>query len=138
MEYTVGIVLGIGIGIFSSLVGLDRDRALYPVALIVIASYYCLYAVIGGSNSALVNEMIAGAVFVVVAVIGFRTNLWLAAAGITGHGVFDFFHHLIIENPGLPTFWPMFCMSIDIVLGAYLALMLWRKTIASTPIQGVR
>lgn len=134
MEYTVGIVLGIAIGIFSSLVGLDRDRALYPVTLIVIASYYCLYAVIGGSNSALVNEMIAGAVFVAVAAIGFRTNLWLVAAGIAGHGVFDFFHHLIIENPGLPSFWPMFCMSIDIVLGAYLALMLWRKTIASRPI----
>ena len=133
MEYTVGIVLGIAIGIFSSLVGLDRDRALYPVALIVIASYYCLYAIVGGSNSALVNEMIAAAVFVVVAAIGFRTNLWLVAAGIAGHGVFDLFHHLIIENPGLPTFWPMFCMSIDIVLGAYLALMLWRKTIASTP-----
>ncbi len=138
MEYTVGIVLGIAIGIFSSLVGLDRDRALYPVALIVIASYYCLYAIVGGSNSALVNEMIAAAVFVVVAAIGFRTNLWLVAAGIAGHGVFDLFHHLIIENPGLPTFWPMFCMSIDIVLGAYLALMLWRKTIASTPMQGVR
>ena len=76
MEYTVGIVLGIAIGIFSSLVGLDRDRALYPVALIVIASYYCLYAIVGGSNSALVNEMIAAAVFVVVAAIGFRTNLW--------------------------------------------------------------
>ena len=138
MEYTVGIVLGIAIGIFSSLVGLYRDRALYPVALIVIASYYCLYAIVGGSNSALVNEMIAAAVFVVVAAIGFRTNLWLVAAGIAGHGVFDLFHHLIIENPGLPTFWPMFCMSIDIVLGAYLALMLWRKTIASTPMQGVR
>lgn len=132
MEYAVGVILGIGIGIFSTLVGLDRDRALYPTALIVIASYYSLYAVLGGSNSALVLETIVAAAFVVIAAVGFRTNLWLVAAGIVGHGIFDIFHHLIIDNPGLPTWWPMFCMSIDVVLGAYLALMLWRKTLETT------
>ncbi len=132
MEYAVGVILGIGIGIFSTVVGLERDRALYPTALIVIASYYCLFAVVGGSNTALVNETIVAVVFVVIATIGFRTNLWIVAAGITGHGVMDIFHHLIIVNPGLPTYWPMFCMSIDIVLGLYLALMLSRKRIAPT------
>ncbi len=129
MEYTVGAVLGIGIGIFATLVGLDRDRALYPVALIVIASYYCLYAVLGGSNTALVNESIVAAVFVVIAAVGFRTNLWLVAAGIVGHGVMDIFHHLFIENPGLSTWWPMFCMSIDIVLGIYMAWLLWNNRV---------
>lgn len=132
MEYTVGIVLGIGIGIFATVVGLDGDRALYPTALIVIASYYCLFAVVGGSNPALVRELVVAAVFIVIAAVGFRINLWLVAAGIVGHGVFDFFHHLVIDNPGLPTWWPMFCMSIDIVIGAYLALMLVRKQIAPT------
>jgi hypothetical protein len=134
MEYVVGVILGIGIGIFSTVVGLDRDRALYPVALIVIASYYCLYAVLGGSNTALVNESIIATLFVVIAAVGFRTNLWIVAAGIVGHGVMDIFHHLFIENPGLPTWWPMFCMSIDIVIGAYMALMLWRKGIPTTMI----
>lgn len=134
MEYVVGVILGIGIGIFSTVVGLDRDRALYPVALIVIASYYCLYAVLGGSNTALVNESIIATLFVVIAAVGFRTNLWIVAAGIVGHGVMDIFHHLFIENPGLPTWWPMFCMSIDIVVGAYMALMLWRKGIPTTMI----
>ena len=129
MEYTVGAVLGIGIGIFATLVGLDRDRALYPVALIVIASYYCLYAVLGGSNTALVNESIVATVFLVIAAVGFRTNLWLVAAGIVGHGVMDIFHHLFIENPGLPTWWPMFCMSIDIVLGIYMAWLLWNNRV---------
>lgn len=133
MEYTVGIVLGIGLGIFSTVVGLDRDRALYPAALIVIASYYVLFAVVGGTNTAIVNETIAAAIFVAVAAVGFRTNLWLVAAGIIGHGVFDIFHHLIIENPGLPPWWPMFCMSIDIVLGVYMALILVRKR--SSPVR---
>lgn len=136
MEYAVGAFLGIGIGIFSTVVGLDRDRALYPATLIVIASYYSLYAVIGGSNTALVSETIVALVFVALAAVGFRTNLWLVAAGIVGHGVMDIFHHTFIDNPGLPAWWPMFCMSIDIVLGMYLALMLARKriTAASTAI----
>ncbi len=132
MEYAVGVILGIVVGIFSSVVGLDRDRALYPAILVVIASYYCLFAVLGGSSTALVSEIIAALVFVVIAAVGFRTNLWLVAAGTVGHGVFDIFHHLIIDNAGLPTWWPMFCMSIDVVLGAYAAFMLARHRVTAT------
>jgi len=132
MEYAVGVILGIIVGIFSTVVGLDRDRALYPAILVVVASYYSLFAIMGGSNTALVLETILGLVFVLVAAVGFRTNLWLVAAGITGHGVMDIFHHLMIDNRGIPAYWPMFCMSIDIVLGLYMALLLGRKRIAST------
>ena len=132
MEYAIGVTLGIGIGIFSTVVGLDRDRALYPAMLIVIASYYCLFAVQGGSNRAIVIETAVGAAFVIIAAVGFRTSLWLVAAAIVGHGVFDLFHHLFIDNAGLPSWWPMFCMSIDIVIGIYLAIMLARKRIAAS------
>lgn len=131
MEYAVGILLGIVVGIFSTAVGLDRDRALYPAILVVIASYYGLYAVLGGSNTTIVLEVLTGLVFVAIAAVGFRANLWIVAAGTVGHGVFDIFHHLIIDNPGLPRWWPMFCMSIDIVLGIYLAVMLWRNRISA-------
>jgi hypothetical protein len=130
MEYIVGVVLGIFVGLFGSIVGLDRDRALYPAILVVIASYYGLFAVLGGSTNALIGEVIVGTVFVAIAAVGFRTSLWLVAAGTIGHGVFDIFHHLLIDNAGLPAWWPMFCMSIDIVIGAYLATMLATKRIA--------
>lgn len=133
MEYAVGIILGIAVGIFSTVVGLDRDRALYPAILVVIASYYGLYAVLGGSNTAIVLETLVGLLFVAVAAVGFRVDLWIVAAGTVGHGIFDVFHHLIIENPGLPTWWPMFCMSIDITLGVYLAWLLWSKRVRVRP-----
>ncbi|HBE81554.1 MAG TPA: hypothetical protein PLN05_13260 [Pyrinomonadaceae bacterium] len=133
MEYAVGIILGIAVGIFSTVVGLDRDRALYPAILVVIASYYGLYAVLGGSNTAIVLETLVGLLFVAVAAVGFRVDLWIVAAGTVGHGIFDIFHHLIIENPGLPTWWPMFCMSIDITLGVYMAWLLWSKRVRVKP-----
>jgi len=133
LEYAVGIILGIAVGIFSTVVGLDRDRALYPAILVVIASYYGLYAVLGGSNTAIVLETLVGLLFVAVAAVGFRVDLWIVAAGTVGHGIFDVFHHLIIENPGLPTWWPMFCMSIDITLGVYMAWLLWSKRVRVRP-----
>jgi hypothetical protein len=40
--------------------------------------------------------------FTAAAAIGFRTTLWVVVAGLAGHGVFDFFHHALIENPGVP------------------------------------
>ncbi len=132
MEYAIGIILGIAVGVFSTSVGLDRDRALYPAILIVIASYYSLFAVMGGSTNPIIIETLVGMVFVTIAAISFRNNLWIVAAAIIAHGIFDLFHHLFIHNPGLPTFWPMFCMSIDIVLGAYLAFRLSQGKISAT------
>lgn len=122
MEYFVGVALGLGVGLLTSVVGMDRDRALYPAILIVIASYYELFAIMGG-GAALVEELLLSAAFVLAAIIGFRTNLWIVAAAIVGHGVQDLFHARLIENTGVPAWWPMFCASIDGVIGFYLA---WR------------
>ena len=125
----IGLALAPAIVALGRLSGLDRDRALYPVTLIVIASYYVLFATMGGAD-ALPGELIAAAVFVVVAIFGFRTTLWWAAAGIAGHGIFDWFvHPRLIANPGMSAFWPAFCGSIDVALGVLLAILLLRGAI---------
>lgn len=122
----IGIALALAIVALGRFSGLDRDRALYPVALIVIAAYYVLFATMGGAQ-ALASELIAATVFVVVAIVGFRTSLWWAAAGIAGHGVFDWVvHPRLIVNPGMPVFWPAFCGTIDVALGALIAILLLR------------
>lgn len=129
LPVVIGLALALAIVALGRLSGLDRDRALYPVTLIVIASYYVLFATMGGAD-ALPGELIAAAVFVVVAIFGFRTTLWWAAAGIAGHGIFDWFvHPRLIANPGMPAFWPAFCGSIDVALGVLLAILLLRGAI---------
>jgi hypothetical protein len=133
MEYVIGTGLGLILGFSTTLLGMDRDRALYPTALIVIAAYYDLFAVMGGSDQSLLAELAAGSIFVVLAVAGFKWNLWLTAAGITGHGIFDIFHDRFIYNAGVPHFWLGFCSSIDVVLGLYLAGMLWLGRVSSRP-----
>ena len=131
--FTVPVLIGVALApvivLLGRLSGLDRDRAMYPITLIVIAAYYVLFATMGGAQ-ALAGELIAATVFTVVAIVGFRTSLWWVAAGITGHGVFDWVvHPRLIENPGMPVFWPGFCGSIDVALGALLAILLFRRAI---------
>jgi hypothetical protein len=49
MEYLIGLVLSLVVAGFASSVGFDRDRVYYPVVLIVIATYYVLFASMGAS-----------------------------------------------------------------------------------------
>ena len=116
---------------FAIIVGFDRDRSFYPTVLIAIASYYVLFAVMGGSGRALVIEIAAASVFLLLAVLGFRKHLWLVSAAIVGHGCFDFVHHLFIENPGVPRWWPGFCLAFDVIFGGSLAAHLMRRSISS-------
>jgi hypothetical protein len=128
MEYLVAVILGLVVGGFAMVSGFDRDRSFYPTVLIVIASYYSLFAVMGASRySTLEIEIAAGLVFSAFAVLGFKKSMWLAAAGIAGHGLFDFFvHPVLVTNPGMPVWWPGFCGTIDLVLGGWLGICLWK------------
>jgi hypothetical protein len=56
LAYLVGALLAFAVGGLGTVVGLDRDRAFYPTVMVVIASYYVLFAVMGGSTQALLIE----------------------------------------------------------------------------------
>ena len=98
MALLVGALLALAAGLLARASGLDRDRAFYPTVAIVIASYYALFAVMGASTHALALESLVGA-----------------------HGVFDLVHATIISNPGVPSWWPAFCLAYDATAAGYLA-----------------
>jgi hypothetical protein len=91
---------------------------------IVVASYYALFAVMGDSTHALALESLAGAVFLAVAASGFRSSLWLVVVALAAHGIFDLSHGALIPNPGVPRWWPEFCLAYDVTAAAYLAWLL--------------
>ena len=131
MEYLIGVVLTLGVIAFAAVIGLDRERAFYPTVMIVIASYYVLFAVMGASTRTLGIESIVAGVFVLFAVFGFKRSYWLLIAALIGHGVFDFAHHFFIDNPGVPRWWPGFCLASDVVFGAWLIVRMMRRRKAS-------
>ena len=87
MAYLVGALLALAVGRLGTVVGLDRDRAFYPTIMIVIAFYYILFAVIGGSGDALLIEAAVAAVFLAAALVGFKYSLWLVVAALAAHGI---------------------------------------------------
>lgn len=131
MEYLVGAGLALAVSALASWVGFDRDRAFYPILMIVIASYYGLFAAMSGSIQALAAESAVIVVFVLVASLGFKRNLWFVSGALFAHGIFDCFHGHLIWNPGVPAWWPMFCLTYDLAAGAYLAWLLNRSRIAA-------
>jgi hypothetical protein len=129
MEYLIGVILALAVAGFATLIGLDRGRAFYPTVLIVVASYYVLFAVMGASGRTLGMEIAVASGFCLLAVLGFKMKFWLVAAALVGHGAFDFVHHLFIDNPGVPQWWPGFCLAFDGIAGAWLAMRLMTRSL---------
>lgn len=127
MEHLIGFILALAVAAFATGIGLDKDRAFYPTVLMVIASYYVLFAVMGSAERFLVPEAVPMAAFIAIAAAGFKRNLWLVVAGFAIHAMFDFTHARIIANPGVPAFWPGFCLSYDLTASVCLAAILLKK-----------
>ena len=124
MEYAIGVTIAAAVGLFGSLVGFDKERSFYPVVLIVIATYYLLFAAMAKSTDALVGEASPVLMFVAAAALGYRKTPWIVVAGLALHGAFDFIHHAVIINPGVPSWWPGFCLAYDVTAAAYLAALI--------------
>jgi len=139
MEYLIGLLLSLGVAGLAALIGFDRDRSFYPTVLIVIASYYVLFAMMGASQRTLWIEIaIATATPTAFSLLASKRSLWLVVAALVAHGIFDFVRHLFIENPGVPHWWPAFCLAFDGVLGAFLALRLLTRPNNSPSISSLR
>jgi hypothetical protein len=94
VAYATGLVLALLTALLARLAALDRDRAVYPTLV--------LFAAMGGSVHALLLESVTMTIFALVAVVGFKVNLWLVVAALAAHGVFDSLHHRLVANPGVP------------------------------------
>jgi len=126
MPYLVGIALSLGVAVFARSVGFDRDRAFYPTVLIVVASYYVLFAVMSGSVETVLLESILMALFAIAAVAGFKASPWIVVAALAGHGVQDAVHGHIVANAGVPAWWPAWCLAYDVGAAGALAWILMR------------
>ena len=124
MPLLVGALLALAVGALGTIAGMDRDRAFYPVVTFAVASYYVLFAVMGASSGIVMIESSVCLVFIAAAVAGFKSSLWIVMAALAGHGIFDLFHGSLISNPGVPEYWPNFCMAFDVLFAGYLAWQL--------------
>lgn len=129
----VGLALAVGVWAGAALVGFSRERNFYPLVVIVTASYYGLFALLGGTVTALWSEVGVTFLFVALAVAGYRSTDWIAVAALIGHAVFDAVHGGLIDNAGVPPWWPSFCLTFDVVMAALVAWRLRAARPATAP-----
>ena len=133
MAAAVGLVFALVVAAYAAALRLDRDRAFYPVVLIVIALYYVLFAAMTGSPRVILLESLLAGAFIAAASVGFKRSLWLVAAGLAAHGVQDAFHARLVANPGVPAWWPAFCATYDLAAAAVLGWLLLRRASEVAP-----
>lgn len=120
MPIMLGVALAVVIAISARWMQFDRDRSFYPTVLIVIASYYLLFACMAGQ--AVFEEALVALAFTAAALLAAFYWPLGVGVGIALHGVFDILHDGLIDNPGVPIWWPAFCAAVDITLGFWLVV----------------
>ena len=134
MAYGIGLALALLVSLFARTVGLDRDRAFYPTVLIVIASYYVLFAAMISSIETVLLESIVMTLFVIAAVVGFKRSPWIIVGALAAHGVQDAVHGHIVANAGVPAWWPAWCLAYDVGAAGALAWLLTSADVPSTAV----
>ena len=69
--------------------------------------------------------------FMIAAVAGYKSSAWVVVVGLAGHGVFDAVHGTLLENAGVPMWWPAFCLAYDVGAAGGVAWVITRRRGAS-------
>jgi hypothetical protein len=122
----IAALIGVAVGVLTIVLArlIRGQRWLYSIGLLTLPSLYASFALQAGEPAVGVKEMIYGVPFVVVGLVfAFVSVRWSAV--VIGafwilHGLYDLTHSQFITNAGVPGWYPVFCFSVDIVVGAYL------------------
>jgi hypothetical protein len=99
--------------------------------MIVIASYCALFAVMVYSIQALASESLVIVASLGALSAGYKRSLWPVVVTLAAHGAFDLFHGQLIDNPGVPSWWPHFCLAYDVIAAVYLTWLLSGSTVGA-------
>jgi hypothetical protein len=92
--------------------------------LVAIAFIYVGFSLKQNPVGHIILECSVALGFSFIAMIGYTKNNSIIAYGIILHGIWDIFHHngLLIRTD-IPPYWPVFCLTIDFILGLYLLVV---------------
>ena len=118
--------IGAAVGVFT--IALARvirgQRWLYSIGLLTLPSLYAFFALRVGEPAVGAREMLYGIPFIaaglVFAFVSVRQSAVVVGAFWILHGLYDLAHGRLITNAGVPDWYPVWCFSVDVVMGAYL------------------
>ena len=114
-----GLGLAVGLILLGRLTGFGRERSYYPMLVLVIASYYPLFAFMAGQNPML--ELACAAAFMALAL---GPVIWgqawiLVGVALVAHGLFDLWLPGHAGHAAGPVWWAPFCAAVDLPLGLW-------------------
>ena len=118
-------LIGVAVGVLTIVVAriIRGQHWLYSIGLLTLPSLYASFALRAGEPAVGVKEMIYGVPFVVVglafAFVSVRQSALVVGAFWILHALYDVTHRRFFTNPGVPDWYPVFCFSVDVVVGAY-------------------
>ncbi len=119
----LGGILAVGYVRVASRRGAQHGRRAFAIGLVVAALVYVVAAAIRLNVAALLIEGPALIAFGVVAVAGDRRWPALLAAGWALHVAWDVVPHVLIQQSYIGAWYPMLCISFDLVVAGYVG---WR------------
>ncbi|HQW67156.1 MAG TPA: hypothetical protein PLJ23_08945 [Gemmatimonadales bacterium] len=121
-------LVGAAVGVLTIVIArlIRGERWLYALGLLTLPGLYASFAIAAGASAVGATEMLIGIPFVVVgllfAFVSVRHSAVVVGAFWLLHGGYDLLHSRFLSNPGVPTWYPIFCFVVDAVIGAY---VLW-------------
>lgn len=122
----IAALIGVAVGVLTIVLAriIRGQHWVYSLGLLTLPGLYAFFALQAGERAVGVKEMIYGAPFVVAglvfALVSVRQSAVVVGAFWILHGLYDLTHDQFITNAGVPGWYPVFCFSVDVVIGAYL------------------
>src|SRR6185369_5444191 len=119
-------LIGIAIGVLTIVLArtIRGQHWVYSLGLLTLPSLYASFALRAGERAVGVEEMIYGLPYVAAgltfALVSVRYSAVVVGALWILHALYDLTHSWFITNRGVPGWYPVFCFSVDVVIGAYL------------------
>ncbi|QZP31516.1 DUF6010 family protein [Pseudomonas sp. DR48] len=121
-------ITGLLVGVASIFLAkqLSGERWMYAACLVTLPAIYCLFALYAGDRATGLKELMVGIPFLLGGLLFAFASLPTSGYVVGGlwllHGMYDMTHELFFTNPGAPDWYPVFCASVDFVIGFY---VLW-------------
>jgi hypothetical protein len=98
-----------------------HELRLYAIALIIAALIYVGFTARGATLSWLVLELTGLMVFTLLALLGLKISALMLAFAWALHAAWDVLLHKLFDVAFVPDWYPLTCLSFDLLLAGYLA-----------------
>lgn len=125
LEIIYGILVAVVIIVLAQVLSKYVSTRLFAAStLVAIAFIYVGFSLKGNPAELIVLEAGIALVFYFMALIGYTSYSSLLAYGIILHGIWDIFHHYaVLIGTDIPSYWPSFCLTVDLIDGIYFLLV---------------